>query len=142
MFYTINNIKSLEDMIKFWKTPTSPLKKKKIKTGKKPVSLFLKLTGFTWHFKIEMHFTIFVDLPKTETIPINRDKTYWIIQQKSLLGHSALLYLFNFEDFKKNCLINTGRTNREQLWTSELRRKIIKCCKQKSVIWYWDRRQF
>lgn len=35
MFYTINNIKSLEDMIKFWKTPTCPLKNKKIKRGKK-----------------------------------------------------------------------------------------------------------
>lgn len=35
MFYTINNIKSLEDMIKFWKTRTCPLKKKKIKRGKK-----------------------------------------------------------------------------------------------------------
>lgn len=39
-------------MIKFWKTPTCPLKKKKIKRGKKkPVSLFLKLNWFYMTFQ-------------------------------------------------------------------------------------------
>lgn len=51
MFYTINNIKSLEDMIKFWKTLTCPLKKKKIKRGKKTGVSISKINWFYMTFQ-------------------------------------------------------------------------------------------